>query len=329
MLIYPSDLATHAKEASKKLHIENIDLPKIDFIIGGPPCQSFSLVGKRSKNDERGTLVFKYLEIIQEKRPKAFVMENVPGMAASKYNGVRLTVFLEKKFTALGYKVTILKLDASEYLVPQKRKRIFIIGTPRKQFIKPDSVFFAKQVHNLSYSKFDIGAKSAIGDLGKVVELGKLASYNRSKPSLFAELMRDKETKRVSLHEIPTMSEKDKELISFIPPGGNYLNVPDEFATQRILNFKKTGGRTTAYARLHKDNPSYTVNTQFRRPNVGSNIHYKKSRLISAREAMRFQSIPDRITINNITKTDRNILIGNAVPYLLAQSIAFNLLKYI
>lgn len=305
------------------------EIPNTDIIIGGPPCQSFSLVGKRLKDDPRGKLINKFVEIISEKRPQAFVMENVPGLAASKVNGERLTIVLKKQFEKLGYYVEVMKLDSSEFLVPQKRKRIFIVGTCTSRFKPPDSKKFAKEVYNLDFGSFDIGSKSAIGDLGIPVGMNELSKYKESVPSEFAKIMRENQEKMVTLHEWPTMSERDKILISFIPPGGNYTSVPDEHSTTRIMNFKKTGGRTTAYARLHPTKPSYTVNTQFRRPNVGSNIHYEYPRLITAREALRFQSFPDCFVLNGITKTDRNTLIGNAVPVILAQALAHNLQKYL
>ena len=103
------------------------------------------------------------------------------------------------------------------------------------------------------------------------------------------------------------------------------MDVPDEIATGRIKKFKETGGRTTTYGRLHPDKPSYTINTYFRRPNVGSNFHYAQPRLITPREAMRFQSFPDHFEIQQGGAQDqRNALIGNAVPPLLARAIAWS-----
>jgi len=108
------------------------------------------------------------------------------------------------------------------------------------------------------------------------------------------------------------------------------MDVPDEHATQRILNFKKSGGRTTTYGRLHPNKPAYTINTYFRRPNVGANFHPVEERLISIREAMRLQSLPDRFDIPRIgAQDDRNALVGNAVPPFLALAVAKELLRSI
>ncbi len=104
------------------------DVPEVDVVIGGPPCQSFSLVGKRIQDDPRGSLVFAYSQVIERVMPKAFVMENVPGLTSSSIDGVKLTEVLINKYRKLGYKVNLHKLIATDYFVPQKRKRVFIIG---------------------------------------------------------------------------------------------------------------------------------------------------------------------------------------------------------
>lgn len=300
-------------------------IPDTDIIIGGPPCQSFSLVGKRGSDDPRARLVYRFVEIVRAKMPRAFVMENVPGMSASKVNGQRLPDILTQEFMSLGYTVTAMKLDASNYLVPQKRRRIFLVGTLDSTFVMPTPKEFAETCYGIDISTYDLGAAAAIGDLGEPVPKGQFANYRDTPPSAFAQIMRKKKMDMFSLHENPRMSETDKRLLSFIPPGGNYMNVPDEHATGRILNFKKTGGRTTTYGRLHPERPSYTINTYFRRPNVGANFHYEQLRLITAREAMRFQSIPDNFTTLHSSQDARNTLIGNAVPPLLAHAVALGL----
>jgi DNA (cytosine-5)-methyltransferase 1 len=121
------------------------------------------------------------------------------------------------------------------------------------------------------------------------------------------------------------MSDTDRVLVAHIPPGGNYMDISDEVSPGRVMKFKQTGGRTTTYGRLHPDKPAYTINTYFRRPNVGCNFHYSEPRLITPREAMRFQSFPDHIEVAFGSQDERNALIGNAVPPLLARAIAHSL----
>jgi len=303
------------------------DIPDADVIIGGPPCQSFSLMGRRDPDDPNGRLAFTFFEIVKAKHPLAFVMENVPGMAASKIDGMRLPDILALRFRELGYKVVKLRIAASDYLVPQARKRLLLIGCTSQlpRLVAPDN--FAMDAFGIDRQAFQITAKAAIGDLGHCTPKGLRACYLDSEPSAFAKLMRIAGLPDCSLHECPRMSETDRRLVDVLPPGGNYMDIPDDLATGRVLKYKQTGGRTTTYGRLHPDRPSYTINTYFRRPNVGCNFHYAESRLITPREAMRFQSIPDHFEIAFRSQDERNALIGNAVPPLLARALAMSVRK--
>lgn len=300
------------------------DIPDADVIIGGPPCQSFSLVGQRKQDDPRGKLVFQFLRIVREKQPRAFVMENVPGMAASTINGRRLPEVLEERFAELGYFVEKFHLHALDYLVPQRRKRLVLVGCMTARPVKPDGAKFAKERYQISRDDFALGAKSALNDLGACVGKGLRAKYKSAKPSAFAQIMRQAGLDSVSLHECPRMSSTDIQILQHIPPGGNYLDIPDSISTGRVMKFKETGGRTTTYGRLHPEQPSYTINTYFRRPNVGCNFHYSEPRLITPREAMRLQSMPDHWELVFNSQDARNALIGNAVPPLMGHAIAWS-----
>jgi DNA (cytosine-5)-methyltransferase 1 len=300
------------------------DIPDADVIIGGPPCQSFSLVGMRRQGDERGQLIFRFRDIVLQKRPKAFVMENVPGMAASRIDGKRLTAILAADFEAAGYRVSVVKLKASDFMVPQRRTRIFILGSMCTPIEVRDARKFASECYGIDVTSFDISAAAAIGDLGPCVRKGEMARYGCAPHSEFARLMRRGNGDTVSLHECPRMSPRDMEFAKHIPPGGNYRDIPDAISTNRIMKFKRTGGRTTTYGRLHSDRPAYTINTYFRRPNVGSNFHYSEQRLITPREAMRFQCFPDAFVVHYSSQDERNTYIGNAVPSLLAHAVAWS-----
>ena len=334
-LVWANDNSEHAVRShrlnfSSEVICEDIskldvqDIPNVDVIIGGPPCQSFSLLGQRQDNDPRGQLVFRFAEIIKAKRPQAFVMENVPGMAASRINGKRLPDVLFELFVDLGYHVARMNLMATDYLVPQRRRRLFLVGFLEREPIALDPTTYSREVYGINPIDFDLSARAAIGDLGECAPKGTRANYRDIMPSAFAQLMRHAGLRDVSLHERPRMSETDSMLIMHVPPGGNYKDIPDEVAPGRVLNFKRTGGRTTTYGRLHPDRPSYTINTYFRRPNVGCNFHYSESRLITPREAMRFQSIPDDIELSFGAQDQRNALIGNAVPPLMSRAVAWN-----
>ena len=107
------------------------------------------------------------------------------------------------------------------------------------------------------------------------------------------------------------------------------MDVPDNIATTRILNFKKTGGRTTTYGRLDPSMPAYTLNTHFNRPNVGCNIHYRENRLITVREGLRLQSFPDNFELLSKNKRNYYVLVGNAVPPKLGMAWAKHLKQYL
>lgn len=308
--------------AADILELDPKTIPDTDVFIGGPPCQSFSLVGQRRPDDPRGGLVFRYLEIIKAKRPPAFLIENVPGMSSALINEQRLTDFLAEELASLNYHVTIMKLNAASYLVPQLRKRVFITGSLARKIQIPDPAEFANEAYGMDVTSFDNSSGAALLDLGETVGKGARAEYRLGYETPLNRILRGN-LDNVSLHEHPRMSATDRILVSFIPPGGNYRDVPDAHSTPRIMNFKKTGGRTTTYGRLHPNRPSFTINTYFRRPNVGANFHPSEQRLITIREAMRLQSIPDRFELADLgTQDARNALIGNAVPPLLAQAVA-------
>ena len=308
-------------------HIENSEI-----LIGGPPCQSFSLVGKRDPQDKRGELVFTFAEVVERSTPTAFVMENVQGLLAYTIDGVRLIDVLSNRFENLGYKVSLIKLNAADYFVPQKRKRIFLIGQRISdddfKMITPNE--FGELLGFGSQKQF-VSVSEALGDLPPINPKGNndLTSYEKGPTSHFAKLMRAPKSDGVTLHSMPTMSARDSEYVKFIPPGGNYTSIPDEIATGRILRIKGTGGRTTTYGRLHPDEPAYTINTYFNRPNVGANYHYSEERLISVREALRLQSFPDWFTPYFSSQRSLHQQIGNAVPPLLGRAVAESLKRLI
>jgi len=299
--------------------VDKTTIPKADVLVGGPPCQSFSLVGKRDPNDKRSGLVWSYLEVLEQVEPKFFILENVTGLLSAKNpDGSKVLDDLVKAFEKLGYSTNVFKLNAADYGVPQRRKRVFIIGNNLGLTIKEPTTTHSQNDEN---TQKWVSAKEAIGDLSNTSKSGK-GKYIHIPQNDYQKLMRVEQNGTFNLHFTPYASEKDKELMQHIPPGGNYTDVPDEVATTRILNFKKTGGRTTTYGRLKPDMPGYTLNTHFNRLNVGCNIHYKYKRLISLREGLRIQSFPDDFVIHSSNKRNYYVQIGNAVPPILGKVLA-------
>jgi len=300
-------------------------IPKADLVIGGPPCQSFSLVGKRKSDDIRSRLVWNYLDVLKAVRPAAFLFENVLGLrSAENERGESVIDDLREAFGAAGYRIETHVLNAADYGVPQRRRRVFIIGTSSGLKIP-----LPKPTHSEDGGdglKKWVTAKEALSDLPRPSSNEPL--QYRSKPSSeFQEKMRIG-SRGVYHHYPPYASAKDKEIIKAVKPGGNYMDVPDSIATKRIMNFKKTGGRTTTYGRLHPNRTPYTLNTHFNRPNVGCNIHYSADRLITIREGMRIQSFPDWFRLSSSNKRNYYAQVGNAVPPLLAEAWAKQFKRY-
>lgn len=301
-------------------------IPKSDLIIGGPPCQSFSLVGKRNLKDKRGDLVWSYIEVLKTIKPKVFLFENVLGLRSARTTqGTLVVEDLRKAFNKEGYEINIHLLNAADYGVPQRRKRVFIIGN-----LKGKKIEAPPPTHNefgQNGLKKWITASEALSDL-PIPSIKEGLTYRAPATNNYQEMMR-LNTKGVYNHYPPYASKKDMEIIKAVKPGGNYMDVPNNIATQRILNFKKTGGRTTTYGRLHPNKTPYTINTHFNRPNVGCNIHYEQDRLITIREGLRIQSFPDWFIIYSSNKRNSYLQVGNAVPPLLAKAWAKHLRNYI
>lgn len=307
--------------------ILNIDpkiIPAADLIIGGPPCQGFSGIGKRDSNDKRSSLIWDYLYIINTVKPSIFLFENVTGIKSAKTpDGKKVIDELIKAFKDINYKVDLYTLNAADYGVPQKRKRVFIAGNNLGVHIPaPPKTHSEDGIH---YQKW-VSSFEALSDLKSPTDDGKVG-YTKGQDNEFLLFMR-KNSNKTDLHITPYASEKDKQIIECIKPGGNYTDVPDSIATTRILNFKKTGGRTTTYGRLHPQNPSYTLNTHFNRPNIGCNIHYAENRMITIREGLRLQSFPDDFTLCSSNKRNYYVQVGNAVPPVLSLVWAKHLKQY-
>lgn len=307
--------------------INDIDIssiPSADLIIGGPPCQGFSGIGKRDPDDERSRLVWTFLDIIRSINPKIFLFENVTGLKSSvAADGTKVIDNLIKAFREIGngYITQVYALNASDYGVPQRRKRVFIIGNRLGIDIPKPPVTHDEdgKVRPRWVSSYQ-----AISDLPEPTDTGEVKNYTKLPDNPFMELMR-KNSEATTLHKTPYASKKDLEIINHVKPGGNYWNVPDHVATPRILYFKKTGGRTTTYGRLDPNMPGYTLNTYFDRPNIGCNIHYKKDRMITIREGMRLQSFPDDFDLYSSNKRNYYVQVGNAVPPLLGLAWAMHL----
>lgn len=269
---------------------------RIDIIVGGPPCQGMSLSGPRKFDDPRNKLYLSYIRLVEEIRPRAFVIENVPGLV-SLFGGQIKDNIIEK-FTDMGYKVKYQILCAADYGVPQSRKRVIFVGTR-------DNVGFEypKKLEK------QITCEMALSDLPPLEDgLGEeIGDYFSAPENDYQRLMRAR-SERLYNHVAAAHSEKVKKIISLVPDGCNYKSLPEEYRNSR--NFH------VAWTRFASDKPAPTIDTGHRH-----HFHYKYNRVPTVRECARLQSFPDDfVFLGNKTQQFRQV--GNAVPPLMAQAIA-------
>lgn len=274
---------------------------RADVVIGGPPCQGFSIAGKRDVNDKRNQLYNSFLVSLEELQPNAFLMENVPNLK-SMDNG---SVFekIKSDFEKLGYNVSSKILLASNYGVPQNRRRLFIVG------LKNGIFEFPKETH----IKNKVTTKDAISDLPET-SLKDGENYLIDPKTGYQKLMRTGSC-GVYNHIITEHKQKTIDTISLVPDGGNYKDLPERLKDTRKVNI--------AWTRMNSRKPSFTIDTGH-----NHHFHYKWNRVPTARESARIQSFSDDFIFLG-GKTSQLKQVGNAVPPLLAKVVAEQLKKYL
>lgn len=266
----------------------------VDVIIGGPPCQGFSLAGKRNVDDPRNKLYQAFVKTVAHFKPKAFVLENVPNLISMAGGAIKDAII--RDFEALGYHVVYKVLTASDYGVPQRRRRVFFVGIldKNKNFKYPEP------------NKKEVTTSEALSDLPEN-SVADGSSYSCEPLSEYQKEMR-KNSKVVFNHQISSHSEQTKKIISLVPDGGNYKDLPEELQGTRRVHI--------AWTRFNSAKPSNTIDTGHRH-----HFHYKYNRIPTVRESARLQSFPDDFEFLG-SKTDQYKQVGNAVPPKLAESVA-------
>lgn len=269
---------------------------KIDVIIGGPPCQGMSLSGPRQFDDPRNKLYLSYIRLVNEIRPKAFVIENVPGLISLFGGQIKENIIT--KFSQMGYDIKYKIVCSADYGVPQMRKRVIFVGVKGKNdFVYPKE--------NKNY----VTCEMALSDLPSLVDaIGEEhMDYVKQPQNNYQKLMRFNSFEVLN-HIAANHSEKVKHIISLVPDGGNYKNLPEEYRLSR--NFH------VAWTRFNSQKPAPTIDTGHRH-----HFHYKYNRVPTVRECARLQSFPDDFVFWG-NKTQQFRQVGNAVPPLMAQAIA-------
>lgn len=277
----------------------------VDLIIGGPPCQGFSLTGPRNFDDERNRLYLSYIKTVQLFRPKGFVIENVPGMATLYQGAVKDEIL--KRFKRMGYSINCQVLCAADYGVPQIRRRLVFIGI-LKEF---GDVSFP--VPTLSPAQY-ITSREAIDDLPSLVStLGEeVSSYEQAARTPYQKLMRGK-CKVLTNHTATAHKDFVVDVISQVPEGGNYKDLPKGVGEHRKFHM--------AWTRCDGHKPSRTIDTGHR-----NYFHYEYNRIPTVRESARLQSFPDDFVFMG-TRTEQYRQVGNAVPPIFGKALALHLKK--
>ena len=310
---------------------------KIDLVVGGPPCPTFSTIGhakirsietKKNKNftlfsDKRNFLFKKYFDYIDFFKPEYFVMENVPNFI-TKYKG-QIFEQTKKKVERLGYKIvneSNAVFNSADYGVPQTRKRMILIGTrlkninykfPNIKFYPKDSLF-SKKLN--SY----VTVKDAIEDLPQITDNWRKDECKYSKLNNLTKyqiLMREKTNGTVKNNICRMSNNRAKKVFKHMKQGMKYMDLPKK--VRNILPFREDIFHDRL-KRLVNDKPSWTVIAH-----IGMDgymyIHPTENRTLSVREAARLQSFPDNFIFLG-TQMETYHQVGNAVPMLLAQAVA-------
>ena len=261
------------------LNTLNISADDVDVIIGGPPCQGFSVSGKRLRDDPRNFLYKSFVEIVEEIQPKVFVMENVPGLVRLFNGKVKEEVI--KDFSEIGYEVVEKILTAADYGVPQIRKRVFFVGINKNKISNTHQFEFPIAEYGQDLKPY-ITCKEALSDLDFVPidkSMGDNIEYQIEPQSEYQKLMR-MNSKKLLNHSITIHTEKTRNTIALVPDGGNYKNLPEELQQTRKVNI--------AWTRMNSSKPCFTIDTGH-----NHHFHYKENRVPTVRESARIQSFPD------------------------------------
>jgi len=303
-----ASVRTHARNFGP--HAERVDIeerltgpiPEADVVIGGPPCQGFSLLNKNRVGDERRRLWRPYMDIVERSGARVFVIENVVELLASPER-----VDITDHAAGIGFDTTWGVLHAADHGAPQSRRRAFILG--RRRDLSGEPVFPPPPTHGAPDSGSSLPpwrtVRDAIGDLPE-----PLGTEVRAEAPPF------------DLHFGRSPTPTSLERYRAVPPGGNRFdlqrNRPDITPDCWI---RKTSGGTDLFGRLWWDRPSVTIRTEFFKPEKGRYLHPVADRPITHREAARLMGFPDDFVFEG-TKTEIARQIGNAVPPPLAGAIA-------
>ncbi|MFP3586380.1 DNA cytosine methyltransferase [Paraburkholderia sp. SIMBA_055] len=314
---------------------------ELDVLVGGPPCQGFSInAPERFMSDPRNKLFRHYERFLEEFEPKAFVFENVPGLLSLADGKVFRQII--KVFSQLGYKVTAKILFAAHYGVPQERWRLILLGSKFDEVAHPVPTHYATGRANfrggntMTFQLTDLDKEvlkpavtvfEAIGDLPRL-EMGEGSDevgYTAPAHSDYSRIMRNPEAVTFN-HHAAKLSKQNAERMKHVKPGGSWRDIPHELLPKGMQRARKSD-HTKRYGRLKPDGLSGTVLTKCD-PHWGTVFLPDQDRTLTVREAARFQSFPDTYKFLG-SRVSQYEQVGNAVPVLMARAIALTLREHL
>jgi len=303
----------------------------VDGIIGGPPCQAYSLAGRircpsGMRDDYRNYLFESYIEVLKTLKPKFFVFENVTGMLSAKPGGLSVTDRMKESFEKAGYVIPDITkeivFDLADYGGPQKRKRVILFGVKKGRSQKQAMSLIQDFYDQMSLNKKSgISVEQAIGDLPALVP-----SRNKNTKESHKRSGND------SLHIPRYHNKRDMEIFRLLAKDA--LSEKPKYKSSEALKelYTKKTKRISAVHKYHvleKDGQSNLIPAHLYKDGL-RHIHYDpaQARSITMREAARLQTFPDKYQFIG-SQGDIYKMIGNAVPPLLAKVIARNIKKCI
>ncbi len=280
---------------------------RVDIVLGGPPCQSYSTAGKRDLKDPRTELFKEYYRILQECQPKLFIFENVSGMLSIKKGSLFIKMLY--MFENIGYTVQYKILNAVDYGVPQVRKRVIVIGTKDNiHFEFPETTHGDGKIPFLTVS-------DAISDL-PFIKTGEISNkYAMHPQNEYQKHMRKESNGLLSDHSAPKNNERLLKIMELLPDGGTPNDLPEKL--------RPTSGFDNTYSRLWWNRPSTTITRNLGTPSSARCVHPRTPRPLTTREGARLQSFPDSFKFYG-SRGKKNLQIGEAVPPILSKALLNN-----
>jgi DNA (cytosine-5)-methyltransferase 1 len=271
---------------------------KPDWIVGGPPCQGYSTVGKRNRSDPRNVLFLEFRKLVAGIKPKGFLIENVLGLKDMSFEQE-----VAESFKELGYRVRFMVLTSAEYGVPQLRRRVVFVGHKDRGLFQGPPITHDSETY--------VSVADAIFDLPVVGPGQCVEEYDKPPMTPYQKLIR-LPGDRLQGHVVSKHPQHLVKAISYIPDGGNRQSIPPKYQPR--------AGFHNSYSRLASWLPAVAITQNLGKPSGTRCIHPTQHRGLTTREGARLQSFPDRFHfIGGVTS--QRLQVGNAVPPLLAQAV--------